>query len=184
MKRKRIYAVVDIEGTGSPASKNGITEIAIVLFDGEKIIDQYATLVNPKVPIPKYVAKLTGISNEMVATAPAFEQVAPKILQLLQGTTFVAHNASFDFPYLKYYLDQTGLILDLPVLCTLELSRKAFPNIPKHGLETLCEELSINIDNRHRAGGDALATTKVLELILNNGGEKLAEAMIQKKYCG
>lgn len=183
MKRKRIYAVVDIEGTGSPANKNGITEIAIVLFDGNEIIEQYETLVNPKMPIPKYVVKLTGISDKMVADAPLFEQVAPAILKLLKKTTFVAHNASFDFPYLKYFLERAGYELDNPVLCTLELSRKAFPNIIKHGLESLCEELDICIDNRHRAGGDALATTKVLEMILNNGGQKLAESMIKKDFC-
>lgn len=184
MKRKRIYAVVDIEGTGSPANKNGITEIAIVLFDGKEIIDQYETLVNPQIPIPKYVAKLTGISDKMVAEAPLFDQVAPSILKLLKKTTFVAHNAGFDYPYLKYFLEQAGYKLDNPVLCTLELSRKAFPNLVKHGLESLCEDLDICIDNRHRAGGDALATTKVLELILNNGGEKLAESMIKKDFCG
>jgi len=183
MKRKRIYAVVDIEGTGSPANKNGITEIAIVLFDGNKIIDQYETLVNPKMPIPKYVAKLTGISDKMVAEAPLFEEVAPTILKLLQKTIFVAHNAGFDYPYLRYYLEQAGHKLDNPVLCTLELSRKAFPNLVKHGLESLCDDLKICIDNRHRAGGDALATTKVLELILNNGGEKLAESMVKKDFC-
>lgn len=182
MKRKRIYAVVDIEGTGSPASKNGITEIAIVLFDGQQIIDQYSTLVNPKTAIPKYVAKLTGISDKMVADAPVFETVAPTILKLLNKTTFVAHNASFDYPYLKYFMEKAGHKLQMPVLCTLELSRKAFPNLVKHGLESLCEDLNICLDNRHRAGGDALATTKVLELILKNGGEKLSESMIIKNY--
>lgn len=184
MKRKRTYAIVDIEGTGSPANKNGITEIAIVLFDGEKIVDQYSSLVNPTVPIPKYVAKLTGINEKMVADAPLFENIAPTILELLKKTTFVAHNASFDYPYLKYFMEKAGYKLKVPVLCTLELSRKAFPNLAKHGLESLCEDLDINLDNRHRAGGDALATTKVLELILKNGGEKLIDAMIKKNYEG
>lgn len=184
MKRKRTYAVVDIEGTGSPANKNGITEIAIVLYDGKDIVDQYETLINPKIPIPKYVAKLTGISDKMVADAPLFEEVAPTILKLLNKTTFVAHNAGFDYPYLKYFLEQSGYNLDTPVLCTLELSRRAFPNLVKHGLESLCGDLKIGIDNRHRAGGDALATAKVLELILNNGGEKLVDAMVRKDFCG
>ena len=182
MKSKRTYAVVDIEGTGSPANKNGITEIAIVLFDGKNIVEQYSTLVNPTIPIPKYVAKLTGISDKMVAGAPFFEEIAPTILKLLEKTTFVAHNASFDYPYLKYFLEKAGYTLKTPVLCTLELSRKAFPNLVKHGLESLCDDLNICLDNRHRAGGDALATTKVLELILKNGGEKLTEAMIKKEY--
>src|SRR5690606_14258620 len=114
MKRKRTYAIVDIEGTGSPANKNGITEIAIVLFDGEKIVDQYSSLVNPTVPIPKYVAKLTGINEKMVADAPLFENIAPTILELLKKTTFVAHNASFDYPYLKYFMEKAGYKLKVP----------------------------------------------------------------------
>ncbi|HTN36271.1 MAG TPA: 3'-5' exonuclease [Arachidicoccus sp.] len=178
-----MYAIVDIEGTGSPAAKNGITEIAIVLYDGKKIVKQYETLVNPKIPIPKYVAKLTGISDAMVSVAPTFDKVAPEIFKLLKNTTFVAHNAGFDFPYLKYFLTEAGYELDIPVLCTLQLSRKAFPNLIKHGLESICEDLKITLDNRHRAGGDALATTRLLDMIIKNGGKKLVESMTGAEYC-
>lgn len=177
-----MYAIVDIESTGSPAQNNGITEIAIVIYDGKKIVNQYETLVNPKVRIPKYVAKLTGISDAMVAVAPPFEEVAAKIYKLLKGNIFVAHNAGFDFPYLKYFLAEAGFKLDTPVLCTLQLSRKAFPNLIKHGLESICEDLKINLDNRHRAGGDALATTYLLDKIVKNGGKKLVDSMTCKDF--
>lgn len=178
-----MYAIVDIEGTGSPAEKNGITEIAIILYDGKKIEKKYETLVNPKMPIPKYVAKLTGISDSMVSVAPPFEVVAEEIYNLLKDRVFVAHNAGFDFPYLKYFLARAGYELNTPVLCTLQLSRKAFPNLVKHGLESICEELKITLDNRHRAGGDAMATTKLLDLVVKNGGTKLLKAMTLEQTC-
>jgi len=173
-----MYAIVDIETTGSPAKGNGITDIAIVLHDGEQIEGKYETLVNPNVPIPQFVAQLTGITDKMVAAAPQFEQVAPHIVEHLEGRIFVAHNAGFDFPYLHYFLKRAGFELNPKVLCTLNLSRLAFPNLAKHGLETLCQELNISNPSRHRAAGDALATTHLLDMILKNGGTRLIESMV------
>ncbi|HEY0298372.1 MAG TPA: 3'-5' exonuclease [Arachidicoccus sp.] len=173
-----MYAIVDIETTGSPAKDNGITEIAIVLHDGEKIEGKYETLVNPNVAIPQFVAKLTGITNDMVAVAPAFNEVAPNIFNLLKGRIFVAHNASFDYSYVHHFLCSAGFDYRSKILCTLNLSRRAFPNLPKHGLETLCANLNISNASRHRAGGDALATAELLEMILKNGGERLVKSMI------
>ncbi|WP_197492229.1 3'-5' exonuclease [Arachidicoccus ginsenosidimutans] len=174
-----MYAIVDIETTGSPVKDNGITEIAIVLYDGKNIEGKYQTLINPKVGISQFVAKLTGISNDMVAAAPEFSEVAENIFRLLEGRIFVAHNAGFDFPYVSHFLKASGFYLNSKVLCTLNLSRRAFPNLPKHGLEFLCSSLKIDNHSRHRAGGDAMATTELLGIILNNGGERLVKSMIQ-----
>ena len=103
-----MYAIVDIETTGGHASANGITEIAIILHDGNKITRKYETLINPQRNIPIYISALTGISNEMVARAPLFSEVAAEIFSLLQGRIFVAHNVNFDFSFLKYHLSACG----------------------------------------------------------------------------
>lgn len=173
-----MYAIVDIETTGSPAKSNGITDIAIVLHDGQKVESKYETLINPNVPIPQFVVQLTGITNTMVAEAPQFESVAQHIYNQLNGRVFVAHNAGFDFPYLQYFLQLAGFTYQPEILCTLSLSRKAFPNIEKHGLEFLCKTLNISNPSRHRAAGDAMATTHLLEIILKNGGKHLIKSMI------
>ena len=172
-----MYAIVDIETTGSSVKSNGITDIGIVLHDGKKIEGKYQTLINPNVPIPWFVARLTGISNKMVAAAPQFDEVAKNIYELLKGRIFVAHNAGFDFPYVHYFLKQAGFDIRPKVLCTLQLSKIAFPHLAKHGLEFLCETLNIPNYSQHRAAGDALATAYLLEMILKNGGEKLIESV-------
>ena len=94
-----MYAIVDIETTGSYASANGITEVAIYVYDGKKIVDQFETLINPGQPIPRYIQSFTGITDEMVANAPEFEKVADKIFQLLNENVFIAHNVNFDYSF-------------------------------------------------------------------------------------
>jgi DNA polymerase III subunit epsilon len=153
-----VYAIVDIETTGGYASAGGITEIAIVIYDGEKIVDRYETLVNPIYTIPRYVQALTGITNEMVEQAPAFDTIAPKIYELLSNKVFIAHNVNFDYSFIKYHLDACGFDLNVKKLCTVRLARKLLPNLPSYSLGNLCRSLEIPIYNRHRAGGDADAT--------------------------
>src|SRR6266849_8612890 len=103
-----MYAIVDIETTGGYASNNGITEVAIVLYDGQKVVDRFETLVKPAVAIPRYIQVLTGITNEMVDGAPSFEELAPAIHALLQDKIFVAHNVNFDYSFLKHHLGEAG----------------------------------------------------------------------------
>lgn len=175
-----MYAVVDIESTGSPVSRNGIMEIAIVLYNGKEIEGKYETLINPEVEIPPYVVRLTSITQRMVGKAPVFREVAEQIFNLLKGRIFVAHNAAFDYNYLKYFLALYNFELEEKRLCTFQLSKKAFPTLPKHGLGSLSKELAIDLNNHHRAGGDAMATTLILDIVIKNGGEKLVESMIEK----
>ncbi|RYD72703.1 MAG: DNA polymerase III subunit epsilon, partial [Sphingobacteriales bacterium] len=99
-----MYAIVDIETTGGFASGNGITEIAICIHNGEKVVDRYHTLINPNQKIPVYITALTGISNAMVASAPTFEEVAAEIYAYLQDAIFVAHNVNFDYSFIKHHL--------------------------------------------------------------------------------
>lgn len=180
MAENKRFAIVDLETTGSPASSNGITEIAIVLHDGKKIEGKYETLVNPGMPIPPYVAHLTNISNEMVSTAPAFGDVADEIYKILDGRVFVAHNVNFDYPFLQHFFMKQGINFQAHKLCTLKLTRKAFPSFERYGLDYLCKTMEIDLVNRHRAGGDAHATAIIFDRIINNGGGKLIDALTER----
>lgn len=122
-----MYAVVDIEATGGNHVKGRIIEIAIILFDGEKIVSEYSTLVNPEVKIDWYVTKLTGIKNSMVADAPLFKDVAEEIFNLTKGNIFVAHDVDFDYKFLKAELKKAGFVFKEPKVCTLQLSQKHMP---------------------------------------------------------
>ncbi|TAG11950.1 MAG: DNA polymerase III subunit epsilon [Sphingobacteriia bacterium] len=176
------FAVVDIETTGGFPQQHGITEIAIVLHNGTEIEGRFESLVNPFQPIPPFIVGMTGITNAMVMAAPSFAEIAPKIFQLLSNRVFVAHNVNFDFSFVKHHLQQSGFDLQTLKLCTIRLSRKAFPGFPKYGLGHLCRQLNIPIHNRHRAGGDALATAEVLDLVLKNNGGILIKEMLQKEH--
>lgn len=161
-----MYAIVDIETTGGHASAGKITEVAIFLHDGMQITGKYETLVNPGIPIPRYIQALTGITDETVADAPLFEDIAEHVFNLLQGQIFIAHNVNFDYSFLRHELDHCGYKLQAKKLCTVRLSRKVFPGFPSYSLGNLCRQLSIEILNRHRASGDAGATVRLFEMML------------------
>ncbi len=175
------FAIVDIETTGGFPQQHGITEIAIVLHNGKEVEGRYETLVNPHQLIPPFIANMTGISDAMVARAPSFKDVAPKIFNLLKDRVFVAHNVNFDFSFVKHHLQESGYHLQTPKLCTIRLSRKVFPGFRKYGLGHLCRELGITIENRHRAGGDALATSEVLGLALQKNGMTIINDMLKRE---
>ena len=175
-----MYAVVDIETTGAYAAANGITEISVYVFDGQKITEQFETLINPGQPIPYYIQSMTGITDKMVATAPRFEEVAEKIYSLLHDKIFVAHNVSFDYSFVKSHLKQSGFELNTKKLCTVRMGRKIFPGLPSYSLGNLCQSLGITIYDRHRAGGDAEATVKVLQQLIENDNENLIQKSLQR----
>lgn len=174
------YAIVDIETTGGYAANNDITEIAIYIFDGKNIVDEYSTLIKPRREIPYYIQVLTGIQPKMVAKAPYFEEVAPLIYEWLKDRIFVAHNVNFDYSFLKHHLKEWGYVLNTPKLCTVRLTKKVFPNLPSYSLGNICKSLDIPIVDRHRAGGDASATTKLFDLILQNNGITHIQDMLKK----
>ncbi|MFD2145917.1 exonuclease domain-containing protein [Mucilaginibacter antarcticus] len=163
-----MYAIVDIETTGGHASANGITEIAICLHDGKKVTKRYSTLVNPRRDIPIYIRALTGITNEMVADAPPFEDVAADIYHLLHGKIFIAHNVNFDYSFVRYHLASAGYDLQCNKLCTVRLSRKILLGLPSYSLGKLCRHLGIDNESRHRAMGDADATAELFNMLLRN----------------
>jgi len=174
-------AVVDIETTGGFPSKHGITEIAIVLMNGAEVEGVFETLINPQQPIPPFIANMTGISDDMVAMAPAFEEQAEKIYRLLHDRIFVAHNVNFDHSFVKYYLQLAGYQLQVPKICTIRLARKVFPGLKKYGLGHLTRSLDIPISNRHRAGGDARATAQIVSMALATSGNKVMQDMLSRE---
>jgi DNA polymerase III subunit epsilon len=167
-----LYAIVDIETTGGYAAANGITEISIHVFDGEKVVEKFETLINPGQPIPRDIQAFTGINDEMVANAPKFEDVAENIYTLLHNKIFIAHNVNFDYSFVKAHLNECGFDLNSKKLCTVRLSRKIFPGFPSYSLGKLCRSLGITVYERHRAGGDTEATVKVFQLLLQNDKEE------------
>ncbi|MCT4581012.1 MAG: exonuclease domain-containing protein [Flavobacteriales bacterium] len=170
-----LYAIVDIETTGSFSSTGGITEIAIVVTDGQQIIETYETLVNPNAYIPPFIQNLTGISNEMVENAPQFAEVAKEIAELLEGKIFVAHNVNFDYKYVKYELELAGYSIGQPRLCTVRLGRKILPGLPSYSLGKLTKTLGIKHESKHRAMSDTMATTELFHLLIEKGeGDILA----------
>jgi DNA polymerase III subunit epsilon len=174
-----LYAIVDIETTGSHAAGNGITEIAIVIHDGEKVLNFYESLVNPHVTIPYFIQRLTGIDNNMIANAPSFEEIAGQVFELLQDKVFVAHNVNFDYSFVKHHLLTAGYQLDTKKLCTVRLARKVLPGLNGYSLGKLTQQLKINHGQHHRAGGDALATADLLAIICKKDVDGVIATMLK-----
>jgi len=158
------FSVVDVETTGTQASGGDrITEIAIVEVRGGEVGDVFSQLVNPERPIPPYITALTRISWDMVRDQPPFRQVAQGVLDRLSGTVFVAHNASFDWRFVSEELRRgVGHELSGPRLCTVRLAKALLPDLPRRSLDHLTRYFNIEIEARHRAAGDALATAQAL----------------------
>ena len=175
-----VYAVVDIETTGGYAASHGITEIAILIYDGEQVINRYQTLINPHQSIPIYIQALTGIDDMMVASAPDFRDVAAEIYTLLHDKIFVAHNVNFDYSFVKHHLAVCGYALTSKKLCTVRLSRKLFPGLPSYSLGKLCSSLSISLTNRHRADGDASATATLLGMLIEKDVDGLISDTLKR----
>ena len=161
-----MYAIVDIETTGGYADNHKITELAIYHHDGTSITDHFHTLLNPGRKIPYFITGLTGITSQMVEEAPAFEEVSEEILSWLKDRIFVAHNAHFDFSFLKKEFESVGINWQTKKLCTVRLSRKIIPGLESYSLGRLAESLGIRIPDRHRATGDAHATAKIFSILL------------------
>jgi len=175
-----LYAIVDIETTGGKFNEEGITEIAIYRHDGHQIIDQFSSLVNPERPIQAFVASLTGINNNMLRQAPKFYEVAKRIVEITDNAVLVAHNAQFDYRILRTEFTRLGYEFERRTICTVELSKKLLPGHASYSLGKLTRALGIPISDRHRAQGDAQATVKLFQLLLDRDHEKnIVEASIR-----
>ena len=159
------FAVVDVETTGVRAFRGDrIMEIAVVRLDGTVA---FHSLVNPGIPIPEFVAGLTGIDARMVRNAPPFEEIVDRLLVALEGSVFVAHNARFDWAFVSTEIERAcGLLLQGPRVCTVRLARKLLPDLPRRNLDTVSYHFGIEIEGRHRATPDAVAAAKCLAKLL------------------
>mgnify|MGYP006283617205 CR=1 FL=1 len=162
-----MFAVVDLETTGLSPKRDKVIEIALILFDGNEIVDEFSTLVNPERVIPSHISRITGITNEMVEKAPKFWEIARDIVLKTEEATFVAHNVNFDYNFIREEFEELGYDFHRDKLCTVKLSRKILPGKKSYSLGKLCKEEGIVLNNRHRAYGDALATAKLLNYLLN-----------------
>ncbi|WP_051605427.1 exonuclease domain-containing protein [Sediminibacter sp. Hel_I_10] len=165
MADKQIYTIIDVETTGQG---NKMTEISIFKYDGTQVVDEFTSLVNPNALIPTHITALTGIDNGMVADAPLFEEIADDILRLTENAIFVAHNVNFDYNIIRNEFKAIGIDFRRKKLCTVRLSRSLIPGLPSYSLGKLCNSLSIEILDRHRAKGDAQATVILFERLLNH----------------
>ena len=165
-------ACVDLETTGGHAARDRIIEAGIVLLEGGAVVEEWSTLVNPGVRIPYAIQEFTGISEAMVSDAPPFAEVADSISERIDGALFVAHNARFDYGFLRSEFSRLGRRFRAPVLCTVRLSRALTPDKRGHNLDAVMARHGIACDARHRALGDA----RVLAEFLRIARERWAEA--------
>jgi DNA polymerase-3 subunit epsilon len=162
------FAVVDVETTGMRAGfGDRITEIAVAVVHGGRREIVFESLVNPERPIPRGICSLTNITNDMVRHAPRFAELAERILAVLSGRVFVAHNARFDWNFVSAELRRSrDLTLDGTRLCTVRLARRLVRGVRSCGLDNLCRFFGFHNRARHRAGGDALVTAELLHRLL------------------
>ncbi|MFY0672985.1 MAG: 3'-5' exoribonuclease [Bacteroidia bacterium] len=162
-----MFCIVDIETTGGNSKKHQIIEIGACLHNGEEVIDRFHSHVNPGRSIPPFITRLTGITDDMVESAPTFEEVAEELYNFLDGHIFVAHNVSFDYHFIKNHFAAADIQYNSNRLCTVRLSRKILPGQPSYSLGNLCKSLKITIKGRHTALGDAEATAKLFTILQN-----------------
>lgn len=148
-------AIVDVETTGMSPLHDRVIEVAIIRISKNKIVDKFTTLINPQARLSPYISMFTGITNEQLVKAPLFEEVRERISGLLEGAVFVAHNARFDYSFIRSELRRSGLGFKAKTFCTVRLSRRLFPEFRSHSLESVIARYKFKFKNRHRAYDDA-----------------------------
>tara|TARA_B100000767_G_C19757201_1_gene533496 strand:+ start:401 stop:1948 length:1548 start_codon:yes stop_codon:yes gene_type:complete len=147
--------LLDCETTGGKAIYHRIIEIGLLVIEKGELIEKWQTFIDPKVPLPPFIQKLTGISPGMVDGAPEFCDIAEELLSKLKGRTLVAHNARFDYSFLKNEFERAGINYNAKPLCSVKFSRNLYPQFKRHGLSQIIERFDLSIENRHRALDDA-----------------------------
>lgn len=163
-----MFAIVDIETCGGKFDfKRGrIIEISILIHDGLSVVDEFTSLINPECYISTYFTNISGITNAMVDEAPKFYEVAKQILEITKDKIFVAHNVGFDYGFVKEEFASLGYVYKRDTLCTVRLSRKLISGLKSYSLGNLCEYMGIDNEARHRARGDAMATVKLFDVLM------------------
>jgi DNA polymerase-3 subunit alpha (Gram-positive type) len=160
------YCVLDLETTGFSPVTEKITEIGIMKYKDGKIIDQFSTFVNPEKPIPAKVIEVTNITDDMVKDAETIEKVFPKMLEFIEGSVLVAHNAAFDINFLKHNAKVLGYDFDFTYVDTLTLAQELFPDFKTYKLGRIAKNLGIKVEVAHRALDDVDTTVKVFKIML------------------
>ncbi len=159
------YVVVDLETTGTSPSHGRVTEIGAVKVRNGEIVEEFTTLVNPERPIPRFITQLTGISDEMVASAPRFAEIADRLADFTRDAIFVAHNVGFDYGFLRAEFGRLDRPFVRRKLCTRVAMKRAYPGLKSYGLKPLCEAFGIDLTQHHRAQADARAAARLLKLV-------------------
>jgi len=175
------YCIVDIETTGYGSRGNKVTEISAFKYHGNKVVDEFYSLVNPESLIPYNISRLTGITNETVMHAPKFFEIAKEFLLFTEGCVFVAHNVSFDYNTIRSEYSELGGEFRRKKLCTVRLARKILPGHQSYSLGKLCDVLGIVITDRHRARGDAEATVVLFEMLMKKDDHGIIEYFLSAK---
>lgn len=175
-------AFIDLETTGTIATRDRITEIAIITYNGQQI-ERWSQLVNPQTSIPAFIQQLTGISQQMVDDQPVFAELAEQIKMRLHGHILVAHNARFDYGFLKNEFKRLDISFSMPVLCTLKLSRQLFPQFAKHNLDSLIERHGLDPGERHRAMSDTEVLLQFWQAITRDLDEPVLSAAVQQQLA-
>lgn len=157
--------ITDIETTGGRYHNHRIIEIGMIKVVNGKKVDEYQSLIDPQCEIPESITRLTGITNEMVSKAPTFRSLHEPIYEFLNGSVFVAHNASFDYGFIKQEFERLSIKYSAKILCSLRLSRKLFPRFKRHDVSTLMQRYGIKVANRHRALDDAKVVWGFLQMV-------------------
>ena len=181
------FVVVDVETTGMDPVTDRITEIAMMKIKGSALQDEFSTLINPLIPIPEFITRLTGIDDLMVRDAPPAREVAPYIAEFLGDAVFVAHNAPFDWGFIRQTLHrERDIDARNRQLCTVRLSRRILPSLPSKSLDPVTRALNIHIPERHRASGDAYATAlvliKFLSFLQKSAGLRTVDELIKFQF--
>lgn len=177
-------AIVDVETTGAHPAWDRVTEIAVVEVQDGEVASEWSTLVNPGTSIPPAIQALTGITNDMVAEAPPFDALAGDLYERLEGRVFVAHNARFDYGFLRHEFERAGLRFQARTLCTVKLSRRLYPGHARHNLDSLIARHGLTLGTsgnaRHRALGDAQAVWQFLRVAAEERGAQLLQDTVRK----
>ena len=176
-----MYTIIDIETTGNGHKGQKITEISVFVFDGKKIINEFTTLVNPEQHIPPFITNLTGITNAMVRYAPKFHEIAKKVEEVTRDSIFVAHNVNFDYNIIRDEFKSLGFDFKRKKLCTVRLSRKIIPGLRSYSLGNICIDENIPINGRHRAKGDAEATTELFRRLLERDDKFIINSFLNPR---
>ena len=163
-----MFCIIDIETCGGTFEfrKGRIIEICILVHDGLQVVDKFSTLINPECYISTMYTNISGITNDMVVNAPKFHEVAKQIIDITENNIFIAHNVGFDYGFVQAEFKALGYKYKRDTLCTVRLSRKLIPGKASYSLGNLCQSLGIEIEGRHRAEGDAVATAKLFDMLL------------------